>query len=81
MAAADTQIAGRDRSENQGAIHHPVVARVNAQRYADLQLRLADRITSYAGSMRFVYLHALGFAAWMLFFECPTPDEIRTGGP
>jgi len=49
--------------------HHPIVVRINAQRYADVQLRIADRITAYAGSMRFVYLHAFIFAAWMLFFE------------
>jgi uncharacterized membrane protein len=49
--------------------HHPVVNRVNAQRRADIQLRLADRITAFAGSMRFVYLHAIGFGVWMLAFE------------
>ena len=49
--------------------HHPIVVRINAQRYADVQLRIADLITAYAGSMRFVYLHALIFAAWMVFFE------------
>ena len=69
MAAADTPITRQGPSENRGTVHHPVVVRINAQRYADFQLRLADRITAYAGSMRFVYLHALGFAAWMLFFE------------
>ncbi len=47
------------------APRHPVVVRLSAQRYADLQLRLADRITAFAGSMRFVYLHALVFALWM----------------
>jgi uncharacterized membrane protein len=49
--------------------HHPVVDRVHAQRYADLQLRIADRITAFAGSMPFVYLHALVFGIWMLVFE------------
>jgi uncharacterized membrane protein len=48
---------------------HPVVLRLDAERAADIQLRLADRITAFAGSMRFVYLHAAAFAAWMLFFE------------
>ena len=43
--------------------------RIDAARYADIQLRVADRITASAGSMPFVYLHAIGFAAWMLFFE------------
>ena len=49
--------------------HHPVVARLNAERAADFQLRLADRITAFAGSMPFVYLHALVFGIWMLVFE------------
>ena len=33
------------------------------------RLRIADAITAFAGSMRFVYMHAVIFAAWMLFFE------------
>jgi uncharacterized membrane protein len=69
MAVADTQITGRDRSGTSEEPHHPVVVRIDAQRYADFQLRIADRITAFAGSMRFVYLHALAFAAWMVFFE------------
>src|SRR6478752_6129635 len=50
-------------------LHHPVVVRLNAKRYADYQLRLADRITNFAGSMKFVYFHALLFAVWMLALE------------
>ena len=48
---------------------HPVVIRLNAERAADFELRLADRITAFAGSMRFVYLHALAFVLWMLVVE------------
>ena len=48
---------------------HPVVIRLNKERAADFELRLADRITAFAGSMRFVYLHAVAFGLWMLFFE------------
>ena len=48
---------------------HPVSLRLDAERAADLELRVADRITAFAGSMRFVYLHAAAFAAWMVFFE------------
>jgi len=51
------------------ALHHPVVVRLNAERAADFELRIADRITAFAGSMRFVYLHALAFALWMLVVE------------
>ena len=53
-------------------LHHPVVVAHKAQRAADVQLRIADAITAFAGSMRFVYIHAIGFALWMLFVE-PNP--------
>jgi uncharacterized membrane protein len=49
--------------------HHPVVLANQAQRAADLQLRIADKITAFAGSMPFVYIHAALFAIWMLFIE------------
>jgi hypothetical protein len=35
----------------------------------DIQLRVADWITAYAGSMNFVYLRILLFTIWMLFVE------------
>lgn len=48
---------------------HPAFLAVAEQRAGQFQLRLADRITAFAGSMRFVYLHATFFAVWMLVFE------------
>ena len=48
---------------------HPVVVRLNAERAAEFELRLADRITAFAGSMKFIYLHVLVFAFWMLVVE------------
>lgn len=36
---------------------------------ASVQLRVADVITRFAGSMRFVYAHILLFAVWMLLIE------------
>jgi uncharacterized membrane protein len=50
-------------------LQHPVVLEQQAQRFDNVQLRLADKITAFAGSMPFVYLHLLLFAAWMLFVE------------
>jgi uncharacterized membrane protein len=50
-------------------LHHPAVLAHRAHRAADVQLRVADAITKFAGSMNFVYLHAFGFALWMLFVE------------
>jgi uncharacterized membrane protein len=49
--------------------HHPVVMAHTASRAADVQLRSADAITRFAGSMPFVYLHAVAFAVWMVFVE------------
>ncbi len=49
--------------------HHPVVLEEQQRRAADLQLRVADWITGFAGSMNFVYLHIALFAIWMLAIE------------
>jgi uncharacterized membrane protein len=48
---------------------HPGVAAVYEARAQDLQLRAADAITKFAGSMPFVYLHIALFAIWMLAVE------------
>jgi uncharacterized membrane protein len=54
----------------QGAFrHHPVVLEEQAKRAQDVQLRIADRITAFAGSMQFVYIHVAIFTIWMLFIE------------
>jgi uncharacterized membrane protein len=50
-------------------LHHPAVVQNAKTRAHDSQLRLADRITVVAGSMQFVYVHAVFFALWMLVFE------------
>jgi hypothetical protein len=49
--------------------HHPVVLQQQEQRAQDVQLRIADWITSFAGSMNFVYIHIALFTIWMLFIE------------
>ncbi len=49
--------------------HHPVVLEQQAQRAQDVQLRIADWITAFAGSMNFVYIHIALFTIWMLFIE------------
>jgi uncharacterized membrane protein len=48
---------------------HPGYRTVAEHRAADVQLRIADTITRFAGSMPFVYIHAVLFAAWMVGFE------------
>jgi len=49
--------------------HHPAVIDEFNKRAQDAQLRIADQITRFAGSMAFVYLHIALFAVWMLFIE------------
>jgi uncharacterized membrane protein len=49
--------------------HHPAVIDEFNKRAEDTQLRIADQITRFAGSMRFVYLHIALFTVWMLFIE------------
>ena len=51
------------------AIPHPALVEHAQERAQYLQNRIADRITAYAGSMHFVYLHIAIFAVWMIFFE------------
>jgi uncharacterized membrane protein len=48
---------------------HPVVTRQRLKRAEDVQLRVADAITAFAGSMPFVYVHVVLFVVWMLLVE------------
>jgi len=50
-------------------VEHPVVVRMRSHRAQDFQLRVADKITEFAGSMAFVYIHIVVFAVWMVFAE------------
>jgi len=44
---------------------HPALAEVLAERASSWQLRLADRITAFAGAMIFVWIHAVLFGLWI----------------
>jgi uncharacterized membrane protein len=50
-------------------VHHPAVVDEAVRRNQSLQLRIADRVTAFAGSMSFVWIHAALFAVWMLVLE------------
>lgn len=54
---------------DKSASEHPAVVAELRRRRDDIQLRVADAITAFAGSMNFVYLHAALFAAWMIWLE------------
>src|SRR6188472_1682672 len=46
---------------------NPALLEHARKRAESVQNRIADRITAFAGSMRFVYLHMLWFGAWIGF--------------
>ncbi len=46
---------------------NPVLAAHARQRAENVQNRIADQITAFAGSMRFVYIHIVWFGVWIGF--------------
>ena len=46
---------------------NPAIVQHAEQRAQSLQNRIADRITAFAGSMPFVYIHMLWFGCWIGF--------------
>ncbi len=59
--------------------HSPVVIKHLEKRAADWQLRIADNITAFAGSMTFVYIHAVVFAVWIIVGEITGFDAFPFG--
>jgi uncharacterized membrane protein len=46
---------------------NPALIKHAEERANNLQNRIADKITTFAGSMGFVYLHVVWFAVWIVF--------------
>jgi len=46
---------------------HPALIRKEAERAESIQNQIADSITTFAGSMMFVYIHLMWFAVWIIF--------------
>jgi uncharacterized membrane protein len=44
---------------------NPVLVEHARQRAESVQNRIADQITAFAGSMRFVYIHVIWFSCWI----------------
>ena len=60
-------------------LQHPGMLAETERRSAQIQLRVADAVTGFAGSMRFIDLHAVVFALWMLVFEkSPRPTTTSS---
>jgi uncharacterized membrane protein len=45
--------------------NHPALRKAHDARHESMQLRVADAITSFAGSMKFVYIHIVWFSVWI----------------
>ena len=50
-----------------GPPEHPALQLHHQKRAASVQNRVADRITRFAGSMTFIYLHVVWFTLWIVF--------------
>src|SRR6266566_4330249 len=46
---------------------NPALAHHSRKRAESIQNKMADRITTFAGSMGFLYIHVIWFAAWIGF--------------
>ena len=79
MASAGTQRPAAGTRPAAGPLHrwvlpvklpppiNPALVKHTEQRAEYAQNRVADRITSFAGSMAFVYIHILWFGCWIGF--------------
>ena len=59
-------------------IPHPALVEHAQERTANIQDRIADRITRDAGSMHVVYLHIAFFAIWRILIE---GESLADPGP
>ncbi len=57
---------------------NPVFVRQAQERAQSIENRVADRITAFAGSMRFVYIHILWFGCWIGFGAEKYPFGLLT---
>ena len=60
-------MAVRAETIRMGPPQHPALVEHGAGRQQNVQLRIADTITAFAGSMPFVYVHVVWFAIWIGF--------------
>jgi uncharacterized membrane protein len=57
---------------------NPALIEHARQRRESAENRVADRITTFSGSMRFVYLHMIWFTCWIAFGVEPYPYGLLT---
>jgi uncharacterized membrane protein len=57
----------REVAKTSKPLVNPALLEHARERQTSLENRLADRITAFSGSMRFVWLHVIWFGAWIIF--------------
>ena len=57
---------------------NPALIEHARQRRQSIENRVADHITAFSGSMRFVYLHVIWFTCWIAFGVEPYPYGLLT---
>jgi uncharacterized membrane protein len=65
--AASPTMERVDISRPPRTLVNPALLEHARERQKSIENRIADRITDFSGSMRFVYLHIIWFAAWIGF--------------
>ena len=78
MAATGSQPQEVERGKWLPLEPNPALIEHTRERAESVQNRIADRITSFAGSMRFVYLSALWFGCWIAFGVEKYPYALLT---
>jgi uncharacterized membrane protein len=67
MDTAELQTELHERLEKLPIQPNPALSKAAKERADSVQNRIADKITDFAGSMMFVYLHILWFGSWIGF--------------
>src|SRR6201989_2732654 len=57
----------RDLGHRALLVPNPALMKHARERAQNVQNRIADRITTFAGSMAFVYIHIIWFGSWIAF--------------
>jgi uncharacterized membrane protein len=92
VAGAEAEAAARVRADDEtgvvatqpittarlGRLPNPALVEHARERAQSVENRVADHITAFSGSMRFVYLHAIWFACWIGFGVEPYPYGLLT---
>ena len=60
------QLIEKSHGRAQHVVVNPALIEHARERRERFENRVADRITAFSGSMRFVYLHMVWFAAWIV---------------